>query len=250
MTTATWTDEQLSAFLDGELPASDMEVLSRDIEADRDLAARLERLGGANAAYRAAIGAIDKQPMSAGLAAAMAAPAPAKVIPLRSRSIGAFVMEHRAMAAALVCAAAVWSVSSAIRPSGQALPDLQGQIAASSPLYRVLEETPSSVPVTLPGGAKATPRLTFTTASGDYCRQYQLMSEAGGSEAIACRRNSSWHVEVAVFGVVGGAGDYQTASAPASQTLEAFVDGAIAGSPLNADEEAAAIKSGWSGGRP
>ena len=241
-----WSDEQLSAFLDGELPANEMDALSREVEADKELAARLERLGGANEAYVAAVGSIDGQPLSAGLEAAMAAPPTAKIIPFRPKAIGAFVMEHRAIAAALVCAAAVWSVFSTTRSPVEALQDSQGYIVAASPLHDVLEATPSSVQVKLPGGVEAMPRLTFVTASGDVCRQYRLESATGGSEAIACRRDDRWRVEVAVFGAPGAApGDFQTAAGSSSETLDAFVDRAIEGEPLDAQQEADAIESGW-----
>jgi anti-sigma factor RsiW len=145
MSKSNWSDEQLSAFLDGELPTSETEALSRDIETDKVLAARLELLGVANKAYVAAIGTIDHQPMSDGLKSVLAAPPTAKIIPFRPKVVGAFVMEHRAIAAALVCAAAVWSVFSATKSPASVLPDSQGYIATASPLYRVLEETPSSV---------------------------------------------------------------------------------------------------------
>jgi negative regulator of sigma E activity len=242
----TWSDEQLSAFLDGELAAGETEALARDIEADEELAARLERLSGANRAYVAAIGSIDEHPPSAGLKAVMAAPPTAKIIPFRPKAISAFVMEHRAIAAALVVAAAVWSVFSTTRPSSEVMTDSQGYVAAASPLHRVLEETPSSVLVKLPGGLKATPRLTFATASGDFCRQYRLESATSGSEAIACRDDGRWRVEVAVFGAPGAnPGDYQTAAGSASQTLDAFIDRAIDGEPLNAEQETAAIERAW-----
>jgi anti-sigma factor RsiW len=37
----SWSDESLSAFLDSELPAAEMEQLARDLETDAALAARL-----------------------------------------------------------------------------------------------------------------------------------------------------------------------------------------------------------------
>jgi hypothetical protein len=100
--------------------------------------------------------------------------------------------------------------------------------------------------VKLPGGLEATPRLTFATASGDFCRQYRLESATRGSEAVACREDEGWRVQVAVFGAPGARlGEYQTAAGSSSQTLDAFVDRAIAGEPLDADQEAEAIARRW-----
>ncbi len=78
MTHASWTDEQLSAFLDGELPAQDMDALAHALETDAALAARIERLGAANAAYVDVVSRIDGAPMTAGLQAAMAPPPAAR----------------------------------------------------------------------------------------------------------------------------------------------------------------------------
>jgi hypothetical protein len=183
--------------------------------------------------------------MSDGLKAALAPPS-AKIIPFSPRRIGAFVMEHRAIAAGLVCAAAVWGVSLSAGRPGELGPNSDGYILASSQLYRVLQETPSSVPVKLDGGAEVTPRLSFAAASGEFCRQYLLRSSAGGSEAIACREddNNRWRVEVATYGPLPPSGDYVTAAGPAS-ALDAFVDREIRGEPLDADGEAEAIREGW-----
>jgi anti-sigma factor RsiW len=51
MTHASWTDEQLSAFVDGELSAAETDTLARDLESDPQLAARAERLGAAHVAF-------------------------------------------------------------------------------------------------------------------------------------------------------------------------------------------------------
>lgn len=245
MTQARWSDEQLSAFLDGQLATNETEALSRDIERDKELAARLERLSGVNAAYVAAIGAIDHEPVSPGLRAAMTPP-PATVLRFRRKKIGAFVMEHRAIAAALVCAVVVWGVSSSVKPPIDASPDAGGYIPASSPLHRVLDDTPSSVAVELASGLSATPRLSFETAYGDICRQYRVDSGDGRNDAIACRKDGRWRVELSVFGPPGsGGGDYQTASGPAADLLDRFIDGAIVGAPFDVSEEERRIASDW-----
>jgi hypothetical protein len=243
MTRANWTDEQLSALLDGELADGEMDALSQDIESDKALAGRLERLRGANAAYTAAIGSIDRQPVSAGLNAALAPPS-ARVIAFRPGRIGAFVMEHRAIAAGLICAAAVWGVSAGLGPAEVSFPGANGVILAASPLHRVLEETPSSVTVKLGGAIEATPRLTFATAAGGYCRQYRLNSGSAGSEAIACREQDKWRIEIATFGAAPASGDFVTAAGLAS-ALDAFIDRTIEGQPLDAAQEAQAIEAGW-----
>src|SRR5689334_9233286 len=115
-----WTDEQISAFLDGELNGADMDALGKDVEADAELARRVERLGAANTAFVQAVSAIDSKPMPASVGKLLAEtptaePASAKVLAFRPRSVSGWLMEHRALAASLLCAAIVGGVASGLR---------------------------------------------------------------------------------------------------------------------------------------
>jgi hypothetical protein len=167
------------------------------------------------------------------------------VIPFRAK-VGAFLTEHRAIAASLLCAAAVWGVSSNLGgQSGNVLqtaPD--GLIVASSPLHRALETGATSAPVQVAANVTATPRLTFASAEGGFCRQFDVASPTGATSAIACREEGQWRTQVAVFGKAGG-GDYQTAAGDRSPALEAFIDKHISGAPLNTAEEAKVLSEHW-----
>lgn len=248
MTERMWTDEQLSAFLDGELPEQETNELASALENDVQLATRMERLGSATTAYLAAVSEIDARPLKAELQAAMAAPPAAHIIPLRRRSIATFVLEHRAMAAGLVCAAAVASVMSASVKQGVVdplAPGMDGYIVASSELYRVLETGRTGDGATAVDGTTATPRLTFASTSGDFCRQFDLTTAKGATSAIACREHGGWRTQVVAYGLSKSEGDYQTASAERSPALEAFMDKYMEGAPLSAEDEAKAIQNKW-----
>jgi negative regulator of sigma E activity len=245
VTHASWTDEQISAFLDGELNQAETEALALAVERDPALAARVERFGAATRAYVSAVAAIDQHPMPDGVKQILSAPPTAKVIPFRAK-VGAFLTEHRAIAASLLCAAAVWGVSSSLGgQSGNVLqtaPD--GLIVASSPLHRALETGATSAPVQIAANVTATPRLTFASAEGGFCRQFDVSSPAGATSAIACREDGQWRTQVAVFGKAGG-GDYQTAAGGKSPALEAFIDEHISGAPLDMAEEAKVLSERW-----
>ena len=253
MTQVMWTDEQLSAFLDGELPAADMDALALQLETDAELASRMERIGSANTAYVAAVSEIDTRPMKDSLKAALEAPPQATVIPFKRKSIGAFVMEHRAIAASLLCAAGVFALTSNMSGSsvGDPLaPGEGGMILASSPLHQMLEASATGEGVALAGGTMATPRLTFASVEGDFCRQFDLTSASGASAAIACREDGGWRTQIVAYGLKRTTGDYQTASAERSPALEAFLDQQMDGAPVNAEEEAKLLSGGWEAGRP
>jgi hypothetical protein len=246
--TRNWTDEQLSAFLDGELPVQETDELAKALENDTQLAARMERLESANTAYLNAVGEIDRRPLKAGLKTTIDAPSGAQVVPLPRRSVAAFVMEHRAIAAALVCAVAVASVMSTSMKPGTADPlatGADGYIIASSPLHRVLEtgRTGDGAPVT--DDATATPRLTFASVDGGFCRQFDLTTATSAASAIACRDDGGWRPQVVAYGLTKSSGDYRTASAERSPALEAFMDEHMDGAPVNAKEEALLLQAGW-----
>lgn len=248
MTERMWTDEQLSAFLDGELAPADMDALALALEADAGLAARMERLGTANTAYLGAIGAIDAAPIKASLKSVMEAPPTAKVIAFKPRSISAFVIEHRAIAASLLCAAGVFGLMSTMTGSSAVdplAPGADGQIMASSPIYRMLETGKTGDVVTISADASATPRLTFASDDGGFCRQFDLVSGESASAAIACRESDVWKTQVVAYGLPKPSGDFQTASAGRSPALEAFLDQRMSGAPMNAEDEAKLLAGGW-----
>jgi hypothetical protein len=248
MSGRVWTDAELSAFLDGELAPTEMEALSLALETDAGLAARMERLGSANTAYLGAIGAIDGAPMKASLKAAMETPPTAKVIAFQPRSLGAFVTQHRAIAASLVCAAAVWGLMSSMAGPGAddpLAPGADGMIVASSPVHRMLETGRTGEVVTISAGVSATPRLTFASDDGGFCRQFDVMNGESASAAIACREGDGWKTQVVAYGLPKPSGDFQTASAARSPVLEAFLDQRMSGAPMNAEDEAKLLAGGW-----
>jgi hypothetical protein len=240
-----WTDEQISAFLDGELPAADMDALGKDIEADADLARRVERLGAANRAFVQAVSVIDSKPMPASVGKLLAEAPTAKVLAFRPR-VSAWLNEHRALAASLLCAAIVGGVASGLRSETDPFaPKADGLILASSPLHHALEGASTGEAVLVSAGVSATPRLTFASDTGAYCRQFDVASQKGVTTAIACREGKAWRTQVAVFGKPGAGPDYQTASGAKSPALEAFIDQHISGAALNAEQEKQAITKGW-----
>lgn len=254
-----WSDEQLSAMLDGELPEAGVRDLRGDLSVDPALAARLERLRVANQAFQDDAARIDAEPMPAALSRLLARHAGAgheglrhagasNVVPFR-RWLGGTLMEHRAIAASLLCAALVGGLASLRSPTPvSAVDDDSRVIAAASPLGKVLETGRSATLVSLPGGLAATPRLSFQRADGSFCRQYRLNGPEETTDGVACRENKGWRTELLVFGpATPVTGDYQAASGPAAGLLEEYLGKQMKGAPLNAADEAAAIANRWQG---
>lgn len=248
MTRQDWTDEQLSAFMDGELSPAETDALAKDLESNPQLAARIERLGAANTAFVAAAAQIDNKPVSPALKALMDKPPTADVVQFRPRSIRTFLIEHRAIAASLLCAVAVWGVTSTGSRNAEPDPfstDADGLIVASSQLGRMLETASTGEVITVADKSTATPRLTFASADGAYCRQFDVARADSASSAIACRDEGTWRIQIAAYGLPKPTGDFQTASASRSPALEAFLDQRMSGEPMNADAEAKLLQNGW-----
>ncbi|MBI1360065.1 MAG: hypothetical protein GC155_07245 [Alphaproteobacteria bacterium] len=243
----TWSDEQLSAMLDGELPEQEARALRLDLSIDADLTARLDRLRVANEAFVASATVMDNRPMPPELARLLAGPSGTNnVVPFRRR-IGAAIVEHRAIAASLLCVAALGGLVSLRTPSQTpAAGDDTQLIASASPLGRVLDTGISAVPVSLPSSVTATPRLSFQRADGRFCRQYRLNEPGQTTDGIACRDPDGWRTELLVFGPAAPATtDYQSASGPAPDLLGTYVDQQMKGAPLNAADETKAIANRW-----
>lgn len=243
------TDEILSAFIDGELPAEEMDEVRREIDQSAALAARVEALKKADRAVACAYRAIDDEPMPQGVLDLLAAKSEApdsNVVSLpRRRAGGGARYWPAALAASLALAAGVglglqFSAGGAL---------IAGTIEKGNPLYAALETTPSAETVKLDGrrGAIFTPVLSFRSQAGDICREFSLSSGDRGNRAVACRGDDAWIVEFAVAAapLATDSGVYSTASSGLNEAFDSFVDDLIANEPFAPEEEAALIEAGW-----
>jgi hypothetical protein len=127
-----------------------------------------------------------------------------------------------------------------------------GLMYATGALAETLEKTPSPPIDSKLANGSAMPVLTFATSDQHYCRQYQIATDLGQKfGGFACRDGKgAWHVVVhtALTGGKPGAGttEHQTAAGPGAPVLEAAIDRVSDGSRVEAAEEAALIKKGWS----
>ncbi|MEP3563918.1 MAG: hypothetical protein ABJM19_02975 [Marinobacter sp.] len=240
----TNVDEKLSAFLDGELLAEEMQQIRERLAVEPALAARLSELSMVDQALQAHYGEIDDRPLPAGITQLLGMVEneperqPNNVIrfPLRER-----LRAHtgKAIAAALVggFALAQWL----------SMPTIDSD-ASWQEVAQVLESTPSGTNYTLANGETLTPRLTFKNHDGEYCRQFRVQGDAGRSENIACLSGAGtqeWDLAVRLELTGAVAEDrYQTASG--GSALDATLDKMIAGPLLAPEDERRLIELQWS----
>ena len=248
-------DEDLAVYLDGETDAERTRAIEAALNVDADLRARLGRLQRSDHDVKAAFDRLLDSPVpdrllqSVRAAAAVQAPLQptGEVVALRPRRSPPRWAWPASIAAALVGGVLVGNLAGPVvadrgadwRATAGSPPQAVGALAAG------LSGSPSGVAVSLPGGRKAKPVLTFASRSGQLCRQFDITGGATAQRGLACRSGTdAWRLVALTSAAHGaGAGDYQTAAGPGSDPVSALADRLIQGEPMDAAQEAAALKA-------
>ena len=244
----TITDEQLSAFLDGALPDAEMTAIRTELTTDEALQRRLETLALADDLVLKASSAIDAMPLPDGLVEKIEASAmkPAGAAPRQSVRASFWQILQPFMQPQLAATAAIALVAG-FAVAELAVPDTAPDSRLAGPeIARILDQETSGENHLLADGSSVTPRLTFTTGDGTYCRQFNVSQSGSQQEALACQSGDGWELAAVVYGkAVNTAAPYQTASG--SGMLDTLIDDMIDGMPLSRQEEQRAIAADWSG---
>jgi surface antigen len=128
---------------------------------------------------------------------------------------------------------------------------VDGQTLARGALASALETAPMLKQVTGTGGQTATPVVTFHSAEGRLCRQFEAMkSNSDVFSGYACRDDSGqWQVGFQGPGPSLSNDGMTEAIRPADRQphpeLDAAIDNIIAGDALDVERERALIANGW-----
>ena len=259
----TVPDEELFAFVDGELPPEAMARIEAAMATDPQLTLRVETqralrrlLAGAHA------GAMEPPPARLTAAVTGAEPPkpavrPAEVIafpgakakekakarepklakPPKTANAGGRAWPWMAMAACLVAGLFVGRVAIPTLPSLSGVDPAAPR--ATGPLAQALSQQASGVsngPIRI--------GLSFKDQAGLYCRTFQADGAAPVS-GVACREPMAWRVRVVSATAPAAKTAYRTASSETPPAVMAAVDAMIAGPPLDAAGEAKAKAAGW-----
>ncbi|MEO1311113.1 MAG: zf-HC2 domain-containing protein [Pseudomonadota bacterium] len=234
-------DEQLSAFLDGELGEAEAARVRAALAADARLA---ERLAAFQNADRRLIAAYAEEPELAGARALLARAEDELPRKFAFRAVFAGLFARPAFAAAgfaAAGAAAVLLLSELAAPAaGVRFPG--AATAPAAVLADALTRTPSGASREFAGG-RITPVLSFVAADGAYCREVEIVAD-GAARAVACRRAEDWTIVLAAEAPLADPSDYVAASG-GLDAFDAAVDEIAAAPPLSAEEEEVAMRRGW-----
>ena len=240
-----FTDQHLSAYIDGELSEELTRALREALKHDADLAARFRALEQANQTFLSAHGEIEDEPIPQFLLDTIDEAGPIAddqrtvvQMPSRPKGVREWIMP---LAACLVLAIGV-GIGARLGPNTAPVATdsiLAGPVAPGSNLHQVLETVPS-------GQAQdgLTAVLSFTSVDGGFCRE--LLSDT--TRSVACRApdQAQWTVLASVAQETEAlGGTYVPASADPARAIEQVVDQLIVGIPLSADAEAKLIAGEW-----
>lgn len=244
-----FTDEILMAYADGELdPQTAADVRAAE-STDETVAGRIALFR----ATRQAVAAIPAPPVSDALVEAVrriAAQAAVQrhdpsVVLLADRRTGRDIAGRQVplwqLPAAAAVALAVGLAFGLQRTDRGAESGDEVRVAVldATGLAAVLAKLPAGESGDLPDGSTLTPVASFTTDTGEFCREFELdRPDAGALVSVACHTGEGWDLRLAV---VSGADDSSYAPASSLEVLDSWMLATGAGAPLSPEEEATAL---------
>lgn len=240
-----FTDQHLSAFIDGELSdalANDLQVA---LEQDEGLAKRLRALERANEEFLSAHRDIADEPIPQRFLDIIYevdadTDKDDTIVPFQPRAqrVRAWLMPLAAcLALAIGVAFGAQLTTGPVSGSSEIV--FAGPVSAGSDLHDVLETVASGQS---DKGVSAI--LTFATRDGGYCRE--LATDT--TRALACRDPEAERWTVLAAASQPSPSDetaYYPASASGSESIDSLVDRLIIGIPMTQDEEEPLIADGW-----
>jgi hypothetical protein len=243
--TTRWSEEQVHAFVDGELDAAETARLAALMQEDPALADCVARQRALRTELAAAFAPVLDEALPARLLQALdatnsaATPIGAARRP-RHRVVAARPLWWGAAAASVLIAAIIgWSLP---RNAGGLLVPGQDGLLAAGALAEALSER-----IAVDGSAADHVRisLSFRATDGRYCRSFSLDS---GLDGLACHDERGWQIEAIGRQPANSAqstDDYRQASAAFSPAVLAAISGAQQGESLSPDEEREARERRW-----
>ncbi|MBA6225585.1 hypothetical protein H4J51_10365 [Colwellia sp. MB02u-18] len=246
------SDEMLSAFIDAELSEAAMEEIRCALESDDDLVMRLADLAQADHWVAENASVIDSTPMAdnllplaqsidkkiaKGKTTESAADSAKNVVSLSAwKNFNKSLQKPYALAAGVAMLFGVGTVT--------LMQSQQAPTVLTAGITQVLDQQRSGEISSIAQGDKITANLSFTNRAGDYCRQFQRVSEQTASVNIACKENGLWQLKITEkVKITENTQNYRAASNQAQ--LDSAIDVMINGPAMDSAQEQRAIANNW-----
>ncbi len=241
----SFTDQQLSAYLDGELPEDEVQALEAALKTDAGLREALARLQNVDDVLTEALSDIADEAVPEHILAMVKASELDPVSDVSSRNV-VWMAAWKKGASRLTVGAGLaasmifgWIIGGQVLAPLPAVTDgvvMAGLVDEASALHQVLETVPSGT--TRDG---FTPALSFAAETG-VCREVAAPSQ----RALACREAGRWTVLVVTADAsLTATSGYQTASAQTSIIFDVMADQLMTEPPLTREAEALRLQNGW-----
>jgi len=240
------SDEELMAYVDGELAVGRRAAIEAAAAADPKLAQRIVRHWAMRDQLRRAFDVVLDEPVPERLVVATRG-LPVSRIPdagTRRRQPRPVAWYWLAAAASLVLGVLVGPWIPRLAGGG---PDFVAQgavLAASGDLATALTDQ-------LAAGQSPTDRIrllvSYVANSGEYCRAFVAHREDSSIAGIACRDGGAWRIRSLDSGpnAHGEVGDYRQAATSLSPLILQAIEAGMVGQPLDAAGEARARRRDW-----
>lgn len=230
-------DEELFAWLDGELEGEAADRVATRVAASPELTARAEQhrllVAGLRGAFAPVLEANAAPPR---FQETQVVDFGARATERERRRSWSAIPQWAAVAASLALGLVVGAQFNAERHSDAPIAAEDGQLIAAAALDEALDTRLASAP------AAEGPRinLTYRDASGAICRSFSDLAASG----LACREGGQWRLRGLFAAPEGQAGPYRMAAGE-NPRLSAMIDETISGEPFDAAQEKAARDRGW-----
>ena len=246
-TTDSVSNEDLMAFVDGQLDPERAAEIASAVAADPSLEHRMAAYLESRAALSSAFDEVLSEPVPDHLRTlVLGDAATSRVVRMdRSRRYSALYGWPQAIAASIILAVGVVIGAYLLPTSSTDDVFATGLVTSDRSLARALESTASGT-LSRVGEHKFKVLQSFRTADNSVCREYQAGGASRGATGVACRTADGWHVEVQV---ASDAPEQFSSYRPASGVDVAAIDdvlyrlGALPG--FDADTENCLIANGW-----
>jgi len=264
------TDEKLSAFLDGELDTTEMDLVREAIAQDVAISDRLAALAEVDrvvkvAAEKATAVALPKEIVAllsdenrqSDKSEAQATDVSLErestteqhsaenvtPFPQKASSINSAQQNQTKWKGPFAIAASVAVLAGLVFFNQQGAETTQPTHWAN--VSSVLDSNLTGEATTFDTGVTVTPQLSFVNTDFNYCRQAEVASQDELNVMIACKdKQGVWQLAASKLDELGeSTGQYQTATS--AKLMEDELDNMMASAPLNREQEKNAIEATW-----